>query len=653
MRRIPAFWSACAIALLPVVARAQPVVVNPLPDADVATFFHLPEGGAVMPLDWYTALEVIDSTTGQPTGQTFSERMEHYGFLVDDDHELPVGFGVVELEFLSNLPGLSINCAACHVGEIAVTSGDGTTRLRIVGGPNLADLRTFSQDVYASSIALLKDPRQLIEFLQRSGRLKPDTTRLLQRAGIGPARPAAPRPTVKANARPTAVRSTSSARTAGATSDVKSARSVTSKTSFAASRKSIGTSTTRHIPGRVGWAAPTTGTPAASTLAKPSTDRDARPSRLVGAAHPTEERNPAARLSDAMLDVHRNLELIAAETRYFLAQGQFSLTTNEGYGRLDAFATVRILFFPAQSRNFPFTAPVSVPPLWGIGEKQWLHWNANTNSTLQRNIAQAMGMGALQTSQGITNVLFPNLDTLEQLAQQIAPPEWPAAVLGPLDEALVDQGRTLYEARCAGCHNAGVTNPETGLVIHPLFTLAEIGTDPNYALNFHQPVGRKSFPEGLNAQLGKIEQWYYERRDPQNPVPIETQISWAGGEARYPAEWRDPLAGSVDAPVYPALPLTGIWATAPYLHNNSVPTLRDLLRPASERPTIFQAGLREYDPVNVGYQQFADPADIPARFHIDTTHAGNANTGHEGPEFGGEGLTEDEIAALLEYLKSL
>ncbi len=52
---------------------------------------------------------------------------------------------------------------------------------------------------------------------------------------------------------------------------------------------------------------------------------------------------------------------------------------------------------------------------------------------------------------------------------------------------------------------------------------------------------------------------------------------------------------------YVARRLDGIWATAPYLHNGSVPTLHDLLLPANERPASFAIGHRNFDPVRVGY----------------------------------------------------
>lgn len=96
---------------------------------------------------------------------------------------------------------------------------------------------------------------------------------------------------------------------------------------------------------------------------------------------------------------------------------------------------------------------------------------------------------------------------------------------------------------------------------------------------------------------------------------------------------------------YRARPLNGIWATGPFLHNGSVPTLMALLRPAAQRPTAFVVGNSDFDPVNVG---FTEPADGTG-FQMDTLAPGNANTGHEY----GVTLSEADKLALLEYLKSL
>ena len=57
---------------------------------------------------------------------------------------------------------------------------------------------------------------------------------------------------------------------------------------------------------------------------------------------------------------------------------------------------------------------------------------------------------------------------------------------------------------------------------------------------------------------------------------------------------------------YKGRSLNGIWATAPYLHNGSVPTLWDLLNPVEKRPKSFKIGVREFNPVNVGFKNDGD-----------------------------------------------
>ena len=94
---------------------------------------------------------------------------------------------------------------------------------------------------------------------------------------------------------------------------------------------------------------------------------------------------------------------------------------------------------------------------------------------------------------------------------------------------------------------------------------------------------------------------------------------------------------------YKARPLNGIWATAPYLHNGSVPTLTELLKRVKDRKEKFHVGSLEYDPVNVG---FVDDPDYP---EFNTLIEGNRNTGHEH----GVDLTEPEKRDLIEFLKTL
>jgi hypothetical protein len=105
--------------------------------------------------------------------------------------------------------------------------------------------------------------------------------------------------------------------------------------------------------------------------------------------------------------------------------------------------------------------------------------------------------------------------------------------------------------------------------------------------------------------------------------------------------------------VYKGRPLQGIWATAPYLHNGSVPTLYDLLLPPDQRPASFYTGTREFDPERVGYRTDQSPTNsFLFQTHDAQNHPidGNDNAGHD---YGNSKLSPDDRKALVEYMKTL
>jgi hypothetical protein len=120
---------------------------------------------------------------------------------------------------------------------------------------------------------------------------------------------------------------------------------------------------------------------------------------------------------------------------------------------------------------------------------------------------------------------------------------------------------------------------------------------------------------------------------------------------------------------YRARPLNGVWATAPYLHNGSVPSLYWMLRPAAERPTQFCMGLRDFDPQQVGYRVVEGEKPVCKKGEVlfsatnpdGSATYGNSVLGHslEGipgqdkPGVIGRKLTDDERYDLIEYLKTL
>jgi cytochrome c553 len=196
----------------------------------------------------------------------------------------------------------------------------------------------------------------------------------------------------------------------------------------------------------------------------------------------------------------------------------------------------------------------------------------------------------------------------------LRPPPWP----GPVDATLAEKGRGLFASHCAGCHGSygqGRAYPEKVVPID------EIGTD---RVRFDSLSGK-------------------DRKDLND--------SWFGHHGRDAVR----LAGRVSPDGYVAPPLDGIWASAPYLHNGSVPTLWHLLRPA-ERPAVWRRSPTGYDRVRVGLEVEALES-LPAgklttaerRTFFDTGRPGKSASGHDFPD----ALDEDQKAAVLEYLKTL
>jgi hypothetical protein len=89
-----------------------------------------------------------------------------------------------------------------------------------------------------------------------------------------------------------------------------------------------------------------------------------------------------------------------------------------------------------------------------------------------------------------------------------------------------------------------------------------------------------------------------------------------------------------------------MWATAPYLHNGSVPDMVELLKPAAQRPATFYVGNWEFDPERLGFEW---QSAFLGAFEFDTSITGNSNAGHEH----GTELSDGDKRALIEYLKTL
>ena len=260
--------------------------------------------------------------------------------------------------------------------------------------------------------------------------------------------------------------------------------------------------------------------------------------------------------------------------------------TVPGPGRIDAFGAARNLLFPQYAVKMQ--SPVSFPFIWNvpdnIGRKteefKWIHYDGNTNSILERNIGQALGMGAVFDPATYESTLrIGNLHQLEVLTHKLQPPKWPADVLGAIDETKAQKGEQIFNQKCAACHQ------------DKMIAQMQVGTDPIRANSFGQAVGRTPFPKAIAPILGGLKKRAFAD---DGISPAEQAVMDAN-----PVIWRATAQ-------YLARPLNGIWATAPYLHNGSVPTLYDMLHP-DQRPPKFAMGNREFDPVRIGYQSTSPP----------------------------------------------
>ncbi|SFN36976.1 di-heme-cytochrome C peroxidase [Dokdonella immobilis] len=336
-----------------------------------------------------------------------------------------------------------------------------------------------------------------------------------------------------------------------------------------------------------------------------------------------------------------------------------------GHGRLDAFGqifnavAVQFLGLP-QNRRAP-DAPVSYPVLWDAPHLDVVQWNGSAPNggpgPLLQNITTALAVyGSLdiQRPAGIdgyaSSIDFAHLDQIENDLYALQSPQWPSAILGMLDAGRVERGARIYTKECVSCHQLSDRNDpkrELRAVITPL---DEVGTDPRMARNFLDSVSDSGAFEG--RKQGVVFGPALEARAQTSDLVVHAAVGAALGHPlesvrnalkSFHREIGSPLNSHPDG--YKARPLSGIWASAPYLHNGSVPTLAELLKAPAQRTTQFFVGSREFDPQSVGLAAArGDNADL-----FDTDLPGNSNAGHAY----GTNLADDDKRDLLEYLKSL
>ena len=361
-------------------------------------------------------------------------------------------------------------------------------------------------------------------------------------------------------------------------------------------------------------------------------------------------------------------------------------------------------------------APVSYPFIWDIPQHDYVQWNgvgANAGvGPIGRNTGEVIGVFAtLDWEQrkgwtissvlggqgfGPTHVNFQssanahNLRHLEDRLWTLQSPRWTDAVkqagLPPIDEKRSARGEKLFDQHCAQCHAEIVRDSASRRVVAHMDKVSAIGTDPTMADNAADYRGYSGILRNWYAKTGVGNMLL----DSRAAAPAITMTAgenvvatpspdkwfftrWAESAVDLIKEYRgNPIKPSLKAGnytpdttaapfeslrAYKGRSLNGIWATAPYLHNGSVPTLYDLLLPAGPkdgdpagtvyRPKTFMVGSRELDVRKVGFKH--GETKYPG-FLFDTSKPSNSNAGHE---YATRQMSDEDRWDLVEYLKSL
>jgi hypothetical protein len=254
-------------------------------------------------------------------------------------------------------------------------------------------------------------------------------------------------------------------------------------------------------------------------------------------------------------------------------------------------------FFMIDMNDDASTGNADFPSIWNMGvrEGQSMNWGGETRDPLAVFIDSALGLGAPPGP-----AFIERMKEMRAFLRSKAPPAFPF----PIDQGKAAAGKPIFDQYCGDCHGWN------GAYLGKVIPITEIGTDRE-----------------------RFDTWSQEHADAVNKVAAEMGVE------------RKDMVKDVG---YVSQPLDGIWLRAPYLHNGSVPTLRDLLNLPAARQQIFYRGCDIYDPDDLGFRSSGASDACPRVFEFRTADRGNGNGGH----VYGTDLTAAEKDALLEYLKT-
>ena len=247
--------------------------------------------------------------------------------------------------------------------------------------------------------------------------------------------------------------------------------------------------------------------------------------------------------------------------------------------------------------------PTDVPAWWLLKKKNAMFYNGFGRGDFARFLMASNLLTVADTSEA--REVFAHFTDVLSYIYSTEAPRYPRLI----NDRLAAQGKSLFNKTCSGCHG---TYGKDGKYPNLLIPADIIGTDSAlYSSNYSSP----QFVDWFNKS------WFTKGEHSAQLVPYKGYI---------------------------APPLDGIWITAPYLHNGSVPTLEGVLN-SKERPAYWSRNFSkpEYDYTSVGWKHAVAKDDTKGSYN--TTIKGYGNYGH----YFGDQLSDNERKAVIEYLKTL
>ncbi len=622
-------------------------------DKESNDFYNAPQGSRLLPFEWFLHLEQPDSTESFRT----ADNLRSLGYiprLKDDEnpHALPVGF-VRDASYEDDTPGLGMTCAACHTSQI---NHNGTAFI-VDGGPAMGDFETLMKNL---SLALQQTGDDEGKFNRFADALQVDVS---SEAG------AVLRSNVRAVARQRAGYNERNLPARGGHSFGPGRVDAFGAIFNEVAVTFLDIQTNWH-PANAPVSYPCLWDAPLHKNVQWNGAAENRTSPLGQVLFGTPEVGALGRNSGEVLGVFGHMNVNSVELpiplRYASTVNKKNLIAIEDslkslwspkwpqaeFGALDQSMVARgeqvyqkakcvdchsIIDREKQDRK--------------VGEKIA---NVDTDQTLLINFGRQANTGRLAgrrktlTGKERFEQIAPVGVILKHVVERtiLAPDLDPIAIQTTLAGILtINQNESINELN-PGFQMTAVIQTSERMLVGKFDSLIKEGPDLKVKGGlFHVMDKARDFvAQGVGdkvVDLRSMESVQSAASQLEGVVSVDTTESITGPDAAAEAT----INNAEKVIGYKARPLNGIWATAPYLHNGSVPTLIELLKPAANRRKTFHVGSQEFDPANVG---FKDDETKPV---FDTTADGisNSNKGHE---FGAE-LSDRERRDLLEYLKSL